>query len=226
MSLFDGLIEADLWLPPPVVPPVTGSPRREIWICWRKDGGSQLIFGAGTQDDPYDGSTYQKFDKVMATMIPAGATVRLGPGTFETKGGYSSDTNGAWRPESGWRIIGSGMWVTTLKLVEASTVSPGYKNYYAIGAGDRFLLSFEVSDLTIDCNIKGTSKNRLFSWRTVQNWICRVTVLSGRAGGPGVFSSESVPARGGFGGGRFHHRFHLRFHTPATGCSFRRRMVS
>lgn len=76
MSFLDALIEHELIMPPVLVgsPPVAG---REIWIAIRTDGGTASPFGAGSQDDPYDGSTATKFDKIMRDIVPTGATVRL-----------------------------------------------------------------------------------------------------------------------------------------------------
>src|SRR5262249_10910344 len=73
---------------------------------------------------------------------------------FETRGEAPGLTTvHGWRPLSGWRIVGSGMGATTLKLVG------GYVrnlHYAAIGTDYyQSLDGFEVSDLTIDCNAEG-----------------------------------------------------------------------
>src|SRR2546425_3565059 len=83
-------------------------------------------------------------------------TVRLGPGVFETKG-FALDLGG-WQPKSGQKIIGSGMGLTTLKIVGATVANKGY---YALGNNintsdpSSNLDYFEASDFTIDCNLGG-----------------------------------------------------------------------
>jgi hypothetical protein len=145
MSLLDTLIEADLFLPSIQV---AGEPRREVWICHRTDGGSQTAFGSGTLDDPFDGSTAAKVDFIMANRILPGTTVRFGPGTFETHGGVLV---AGWFAKNG-RIVGSGMFVTTLKLIEVDDIAvPRAIVYHGGGA----LTNFEISDLTLDANIDG-----------------------------------------------------------------------
>src|SRR2546429_3572949 len=125
MSLLEALIEDELWLPPPLVGTSPTVAKREIWVCKRTDGGIQTIFGAGTQDDPYDGSTYSKFDAVMGN-IPEFALIRLGPGDFETRGGSGTGHQAAgYEAKTGWRIVGAGMFQTTLRLVNASGLGEG-----------------------------------------------------------------------------------------------------
>ena len=66
--------------------------------------------------------------------------------------GYFSGTS-FWKPKSGQRIIGSGIGVTTLKLVYASTANA---HYSAIGVANIDSLdTFEASDFTVDCNLPG-----------------------------------------------------------------------
>lgn len=127
-----------------------------IWIAFRTDG----IKGSGTISDPYDGSTQVRFDGVMvgiAGLFPnQKVAVHIGPGIFETKGYADGETTG-WQPKAGMKIFGSGMDVTTLKLVSTAQ----NKSYFAIGhsltvgapAQPNLLDFFEVSDLTIDCNL-------------------------------------------------------------------------
>jgi hypothetical protein len=153
MSLLDALIEDQLWMPA-----LTGGatpndyPLREIWICRRTDGATQELFGSGTVDDPYDGSTHLKFDRVMREKIPQKSLIRLGPGGFETQGGNG---NGhlfvGFEPKPGWRIVGSGMFQTTLKLVNAIGIGEGIPIIGASSVVD----GLEVSDLTLDCNLPG-----------------------------------------------------------------------
>ncbi|HVR35374.1 MAG TPA: hypothetical protein VMS21_05930, partial [Methylomirabilota bacterium] len=97
-----------------------------------------------------------EFDALMRSLPSGGLTIHLGPGTFETKGFTTLSVAASWQPKSGWRIVGSGMKATVLKLVGASVP---IAKYLAIGnlhysSGSR-LNGFEVSDLTVDCNLGG-----------------------------------------------------------------------
>src|SRR6266850_1369655 len=104
--------------------------------------------------------------------IPAGTRINLGPGVFETRG-YSPG-NHAWQPKDGWKIIGSGMGITTLKLVEASLP---HHTYDAIGGDyNDFLHAFEVKDLTIDCNLPDQPKGSDYTARVV----CAAIGVAGR----------------------------------------------
>ncbi|HEY9171492.1 MAG TPA: hypothetical protein VI136_04325 [Verrucomicrobiae bacterium] len=84
------------------------------------------------------------FDEALRTL-PANTTVRVGPGLFETRG------SAVWAPKSGQKILGSGIAVTTLKLVHAFVPNQAYK---AVSSGS-FLTAFEASDFTVDCNLGG-----------------------------------------------------------------------
>ncbi|MCI0748447.1 MAG: hypothetical protein L0Y58_23825 [Verrucomicrobia subdivision 3 bacterium] len=129
-----------------------------IYVANRADG----IGGSGTISDPYDGSTQAKFDTVMRNL-PSTPPVRvhLGPGTFQTQGYYDGAASGyGWQPKAGMKIIGSGVDVTTLQLVNNLSAN---NHYFAVGhplasGGQPVSLDFcEVSDLTIDCNLANQS---------------------------------------------------------------------
>ena len=81
--------------------------------------------------------------------------VRLGPGQIDTVG-YSEgapDPYDARRVRSGLKIVGSGIGVSTLRLVGGSVDNA---LYVAIsGPYDAYTDSFEASDLTVDCNVSG-----------------------------------------------------------------------
>ena len=154
MSLLEALLEDEL-LNPPVV-------QMEIWIALRTDG----VPGSGTRADPYNGSTAALLDGVLSdsTRVPDKAFIHFGPGIFETTGGFGAFAPGdptptpyvvGWEPRSGWRLVGSGIWATTLKLVRASSV-PNV-NYCVVGkrSGDPHLQGFSISEVTIDCNLGG-----------------------------------------------------------------------
>ena len=100
--------------------------QNEVWIAINPDtlqgplpAPNTDVYGSGTQADPYDGSTSERFDNVMRFLADnEGAyLIHLGPGTFPTLGlchtttGQSDDPNTAiygWHVGTGWRISGSG----------------------------------------------------------------------------------------------------------------------
>ena len=131
----------------------------EIWIAYRTDG----LKGSGTASDPYDGSTAAKFDARM-NETPANMRVHLGPGIFETKGYADGETTG-WQPKPGMNITGAGIDVTTLKLAGASQNKPYFTIGHALTTGSpavpNLLDYFEISDLTIDCNLGGQTPTQL-----------------------------------------------------------------
>ena len=82
---------------------------RDVWIAVRTDGQP----GTGTQADPYDGSTSEKFDALMqgfAATQDLGIHL-MGNGPFLT---YAAHT---WFVRTGWTISGDGMDTTTVKMV-------------------------------------------------------------------------------------------------------------
>src|SRR6185295_4388076 len=89
------------------------------------------------------------------TKVAENTTVHLGPGVIETRG--MSQTWGGRYARSGQKIIGSGIGVTTLKIVHGYKAETGtLAQYYAIGTViDADVVDFEVSDLTVDCNLGG-----------------------------------------------------------------------
>lgn len=114
----------------------------------------------GSWDNPFyaasdtlsDAASAALFDGIMndPSKVGQGQSVRLLPGVFRTAGHPGTSAPGGWSARNGVRIVGSGMGVTTLKLV----TSPGNTRY---AAGTDFeatsLTGFEMSDLTIDCNL-------------------------------------------------------------------------
>ncbi|HUP81850.1 MAG TPA: hypothetical protein VM260_25085 [Pirellula sp.] len=148
MNLFDALIEDSIIAPLPLK---NGEQRREIWICIRTDGA----IGEGSRVNPYNGATQPLFDALMrfvneTSKVQANMTVRLGPGVFQTRGGDGGGFVGAWRPQSGQRIIGSGMHATILQLVDAGAIFQDV-GQNVIGSNSN-VNNFEISDLTLDCN--------------------------------------------------------------------------
>jgi hypothetical protein len=73
------------------------------------------------------------FDEVMRE-IPPNTRIHLGPGVFQTRG-FGTDAVGTtdergFQVKSGWKIVGSGMDVTTLQLVGADIAD---YHYHALG---------------------------------------------------------------------------------------------
>src|SRR6266849_6100399 len=97
--------------------------RMNVWIAYRTDG----VAGTGTQNDPYDGSTSTKLDTIL-NNVAANNRIHLGPGTFQINGFQDGATSG-WL-KSGMKIVGSGIDVTTLQMVGATTTN---KHYFVIG---------------------------------------------------------------------------------------------
>jgi hypothetical protein len=114
----------------------------------------------------------EQFDVVMRSLSP-NSTIHLGPGVFDTKGFAADNTvagrwtfdaqgnhvvvPGSWAAQSGQRIIGSGIAITTLKLVGATARN---SKYAAIGTSNKvndegYLDGFQASDFSVDCNAEG-----------------------------------------------------------------------
>lgn len=121
----------------------------EYWI--RPDGTDGT--GDGSAANPWVRTTANSFDTLMkSSSIPAGSTIHLMPGTFQTLEGI--------HPKDRWKIRGAGIDVTVLKIASQD----GLTNYYdpngfpAIGDGYFRHDGVEVSDLTVDCNLQGTTE--------------------------------------------------------------------
>src|SRR5437016_6364429 len=97
--------------------------RINVWIAYRTDG----VKGTGTQNDPYDGSTATKLDTILNNFL-ANTRIHFGPGTYQING-YQDGATSGWL-KSGMKVVGSGINVTTLQIVGATTTN---KHYFAIG---------------------------------------------------------------------------------------------
>lgn len=148
MSLLDALIEDSLREPPAPVT-LTGAIRREIRVNIRTD----YVIGSGTPDDPYNGGIDNLLDDLLndATRVPADASIRFGPGIFQTKGNGGFLTGFA--PLSGQRFIGSGMYQTTLQLVKAAPDPVSGSASIGIFSTGANVHDIEISDMTLDCNL-------------------------------------------------------------------------
>ena len=124
---------------------------KNVWIAFRTDGQK----GSGTESDPWNGSTQNLFDGLMRGFNDQSLdfmNIHIGPGTFETKGNAPYDGNQGWEIRPGWKILGSGIDVTILKVVGAVDAN---RLIQAIGQKDFNTVAHyaEVSDLTVDCNL-------------------------------------------------------------------------
>jgi hypothetical protein len=97
-----------------------------------------------------------EFDNVMRD-VPPHTRIHLGPGIFKTRGFAPNDARG-WQPKTGQKIVGAGVNVTVLQLVGAENAD---QHYHAVGMpiepnGSTQIApleQFEISDLSIDCNM-------------------------------------------------------------------------
>jgi hypothetical protein len=119
------------------------SPAQNIWIAIRTDG----LPGSGTQADPFDGSTPQKFDAVMFNYY---WTYNLGV-HLTGAGPFRTSVNHQWAARPGWVISGDGMYVTTLQLTGNAA---GIHYGLACISSDPNIATDNVTvrDLTIDAN--------------------------------------------------------------------------
>jgi hypothetical protein len=124
--------------------PLDPETKCEVWLALRADGA----LGQGTAANPYDASSPTLFGDRMFSFQEK-TTIHLGPGIFQVPA--ITSVNGAWKPKSGQRIIGAGTFLTTLKVVGASGSAA---LHFAIDSEGEFLDGFEVSDLTVDCNMR------------------------------------------------------------------------
>lgn len=124
--------------------------RIHVWIAKRADGKP----GDGSIIDPYNGSTQDKFDRLMRSFGP-NTTIHLSDDTFQTKGSLQGTIPLAdqWRVKSGWKILGSGVGRTILQLVGAEEDNTAYAIILNNVASGGFADDVEVSDLTLDCNL-------------------------------------------------------------------------
>ena len=147
----------------------------EVWIAYRTDG----VKGSGTLNDPFDGSTDTKFDSIMSNLLAnTPLRVHLGPATaanpFKTRG-FWLQSNGtptstpAWQPKANMAIVGAGVGVTNLQLQPGTDAN---SHYFAIGGSTTTPVDFfELSDVTIDCNLPSTGTAACGALRVMGNHI-------------------------------------------------------
>jgi hypothetical protein len=164
-----------------------------------------MPFGDGTRESPFAVNTPDSFAYIMREKVGENTAIRMGPGIYHTRGmggdGYVMAPKKLWRPKPGQRIIGSGMFTTTLRFTfdeptmpirgGISAIHPGPR-LYMIDNGKTFLHSFEISDLTVDCNLQ----NAPFDGDRITRAEVKAKVLTGgtlvETEGLGVFFQSSM----------------------------------
>lgn len=135
--------------------------QQDVYVAIRTDAASNATqpIGSGTAEDPYGGTVGNPLwlDALLADVfrVPPNTTIRFGPGTFDTKGNTGSGGNG-WVPRDGWRMLGSGIGVTTFRLVSV----PATESRVAIGMDMGLangLQGFEASDFAVNANLSGNT---------------------------------------------------------------------
>lgn len=139
MSMFDELLLGS---------PLEGIVRKDVYFALRTDGA----FGDGGIENPYNATIVDDFENNLA-LIGVGVTIHFGPGVFLTNGGDGNSHVGKWRPKSGQRLIGSGVYSTTLKLIGAEFAG---RSYSIIGSNSiNPVNDVTIENMTLDCNLWG-----------------------------------------------------------------------
>lgn len=144
------------------------TPLKEVWFAIRTDGDG---IGDGPMENPFAANTAESFSNLMVRLRGADLNnvpkylIHLGPGTFRTRGGAGdgfiinlASRDKLWAPFPGWRIRGAGLHATTLQFVwdllpsDLSANNPAHR--HTIIASDGFLTDFQLSDLTLDCQLE------------------------------------------------------------------------
>jgi hypothetical protein len=130
---------------PTPTPTPTPSPAlvQNIWIAVRTDG----LAGLGTQADPFNGSTPEKFDALMFRYYwTYNLGVHLmGPGPFRTY------TTHRWLVRPGWVLSGDGMYSTTIQMV--GSLAGIHYGLNCISSDPNISTNYAtIRDLTVDCN--------------------------------------------------------------------------
>jgi hypothetical protein len=117
---------------------------RSVWIGLRTDGNK----GSGTQHDPFDGSTPEKFDALFRSL-PSHTRINILPGVYLSHG--TGEGTGPLCFKPGWQLHGCGMASTIIRLIPAS-FRINRKNAWLGPPLDYGMADdVEVADLTVDC---------------------------------------------------------------------------
>jgi hypothetical protein len=130
----------------------------QYWISTNTDSSN-----LGTLDDPFICNSQPAFDSTM-NSLPANSTIHLLPGIYQTEG------SAGWYVKSGQKLLGSGMDVTTVQLVNGAP------------SGDAVISShlgtnMVVSDLTAD----GNYTSGTYTYYGVQLMGTKLTILRVKA---------------------------------------------
>jgi hypothetical protein len=127
---------------------LTAASGPEIWIQPGREAG-----GKGTREDPWKVATAEDFDARLRAA-PENATIRLGPGVYETHGWP------AFTVKSGWTLEGAGIDKTIIRLKrcvadEHPGSGMGFMFFSGWGPG---VERVTFRDFTADCNSAGVIK--------------------------------------------------------------------
>ncbi len=142
---------------PATIAGILGTPaergvEKAVWLAARTDGRD----GFGTAEDPRDASTAEKLDAIFPAL-PAGVTIHLAPGIYDTGGVTVSTRTSGVILKSGSRLVGAGAERTTIRL-RAETIPAGTYGVATAPARRDLITSLDdtggahVSDLTVDAN--------------------------------------------------------------------------
>jgi hypothetical protein len=106
----------------------------------------------------------ERFDDVMMNHVASGTRVHLGPGEFKTTGfSPGPPVLAGWQAKSRINIVGAGIESTILRL-ELDARHAGRQVFaigheLTVGTAPNSVDFFELSDLTIDCNLAEPALN-------------------------------------------------------------------
>ncbi|HTD16741.1 MAG TPA: hypothetical protein VK673_16270 [Chthoniobacterales bacterium] len=142
---FFGLILAFSALGPFLLAAANG---KDIYLAVRQDGHR----GSGSAQDPFDASTPDKYDQLLATYSQ-NTVFHYAAGTYQTRGWHYRTRKSA---GTNCKHYGSGMDQTVIRLVGANDLTQDGvifgSDYDATADG------FEVQSLTLDCNASGNPR--------------------------------------------------------------------
>lgn len=127
----------------------------EVWIKPRTDG----FPGTGTQADPFNGSNPDRLDPLLRSL-PANYVIHFGPGLYRTFGYHpgEADPSKIWQLKPGWKLLGSGIGISVLQLVDNQFEDRGVS---VVGSEYNANADYAaISGFTFDCNVDGQSNGK------------------------------------------------------------------